>query len=348
MSQDGYVFSQTERESLNIGKSRTSTSDPDYRNPSARQPASNKSSQPIPDPLISNCRLWRAFLSLGVLHQLAQSHLEQIASLDKCVVQQKKGGLSMHELTRIEGEEINEWQCSESPTIRLIAEAVGDFATISASNRERILYVVLTAHDDHTTLPNSNDNSDSKSTSATNRDDNTSVNSFSTPVIDNNLSRKGSPFYLASAIVARLSATSNNDNMEVPICDSGGTTWLAFRLIIALVHSTKDAISVGKESSSLRVYESSSNTCDLKPNRNQLIDAILNGCFAPSVSVLQHYIKRMYGSHVIVNLTLKSYEELAFASMSIDRVPDNLRRHAILTSLCKLCLPSWGKKRTNT
>ncbi|KAL7574994.1 hypothetical protein ACA910_010812 [Epithemia clementina (nom. ined.)] len=63
--------------------------------------------------------------------------------------------------------------------------------------------------------------------------------------------------------------------------------------------------------------------------------------FAPSLSVLQHYLKRFPGCDGVVRLVLEGYEKLArlcFPSVDMQK--------ALLTSLCKLSLPAWGKHDT--
>ena len=60
--------------------------------------------------------------------------------------------------------------------------------------------------------------------------------------------------------------------------------------------------------------------------------------FAPSLSVLQHLLKRFPGCDGLVRLALEGYERLArlcFPTVDMQK--------ALLTSLCKLSLPSWGK-----
>mmetsp|Transcript_10820 Transcript_10820/g.29917 ORF Transcript_10820/g.29917 Transcript_10820/m.29917 type:complete len:1956 (+) Transcript_10820:225-6092(+) len=61
--------------------------------------------------------------------------------------------------------------------------------------------------------------------------------------------------------------------------------------------------------------------------------------FAPSLAVLQHYLKRFSGNHALVHLALEGYNllaQLCFPSVDMQR--------ALLTSLCKLSLPAWGKR----
>ncbi len=67
-----------------------------------------------------------------------------------------------------------------------------------------------------------------------------------------------------------------------------------------------------------------------------------DGCFAPSLAVFQHYLKRFPGSSVIVKCSLDGYLCLADVAVPIHG-GNALLRQALLASLCKLSLPSWGK-----
>ena len=65
--------------------------------------------------------------------------------------------------------------------------------------------------------------------------------------------------------------------------------------------------------------------------------------FGPALSVLQHYLKRFPGSDGVVRLALGGYDRLArlcFPSVDMQK--------ALLTSLCKLSLPAWGKHDTSS
>jgi hypothetical protein len=267
-NKDGYIFTQTERESFDFGKS----THPNNRAFSTRSAAQGggPSVQQSPMLSISNELLWKACLALEALGAVVTSHLEQVTWLD------------------FGKDNTNNSDCGKL-TISLIAKAASDFATSSASNRERILYLLMAAHAE---------------------DDSENANA-------------------AAAAAEKVSAALVIDSIEIPLCDTGATTWLAFKCITLLVKSLQNlAISV----------EADGDT--------EYLSALLDGSFAPIISMLQHFIRRMLGSPVIVSKTLLSYKELACASMSVDGHL-TMRRQAILTSLCKLCLPSWGKKRHN-
>ena len=76
---------------------------------------------------------------------------------------------------------------------------------------------------------------------------------------------------------------------------------------------------------------------------DQLDGSILDQTFAPSLSVLQHYLKRFPASGTIVEKALEGYFSLAKVSLS-----EKLLRGALLSSLCKLSLPQWGIKDSSS
>jgi C-terminal region of Mon2 protein len=76
---------------------------------------------------------------------------------------------------------------------------------------------------------------------------------------------------------------------------------------------------------------------------DQLEDTVLEQAFAPSLSVLQHYLKRFPASGTIVKRSLEGYFSLAKVSLNLP-----LFRRALLASLCKLSLPQWGSNDSST
>jgi hypothetical protein len=54
------------------------------------------------------------------------------------------------------------------------------------------------------------------------------------------------------------------------------------------------------------------------------------------------FLKRCHGYHIIVEHALFGYKQLANASFNFAS-SNKIHRKALLASLCKLCLPSWGK-----
>jgi len=193
----------------------------------------------------------------------------------------------------------------DSSTITVIAGAASDFATISASNREGILHAVMSAHNDEVNAAPADSSSDRLSV-----DGHGNLNA-------------------ATALADKVTDASGVSSSDIPNCDVGETSWMAFKCILSMARSLKLLSSENARS------------------EDKAVANILSGSFVSTITLLQHYIKRMCGSHVIVSRTLAAYEELAYASMKMEDKPGNLRRQAILTSLCKLCLPKWGKKRAH-
>ncbi len=68
-----------------------------------------------------------------------------------------------------------------------------------------------------------------------------------------------------------------------------------------------------------------------------LNEDVLDQAFAPSLAVLQHYLKRFPASGTVVKRALEGYFSLAKISLKLPLI-----RRALLTSLCKLSLPQWG------
>lgn len=268
--EDGFIFTQTERESFDFIKSSPS-------NKSRRSTTAQGGDMSVDQPpaSMSNEKLWRAYSALEALNVVVSSHLEQLSWLDF-------------------GREAKDGGDYDNLTVSLIAKAASDLATSSASNRERILYLLFAAHAEEDDSGNSN---------------------------------------AAAAAAANTTTALIVDSIEIPLCDTGATSWLAFKCILSLIKSLKE----------MAIFVDANDDAESRHH----LSAILNGSFAPSVSTLQHFIRRMLGSPVIVSRTLLSYEELACASMLVDSQLTNVRRQAILTSLCKLCIPSWGKKRSS-
>jgi hypothetical protein len=70
-------------------------------------------------------------------------------------------------------------------------------------------------------------------------------------------------------------------------------------------------------------------------------ELLLEDTFAPTVAVLQHYLKRFVESNDLVELSLTGYKSLADVCLPL--TGNALQRKALLASLCKLSLPTWGK-----
>ena len=76
---------------------------------------------------------------------------------------------------------------------------------------------------------------------------------------------------------------------------------------------------------------------------DQLEESVLEQSFAPSLSVLQHYLKRFPANGTIVQRSLEGYFSLAKVSLNVP-----LLRRALMASLCKLSLPQWGSNDSSS
>jgi len=302
--EDGYIFTQSERESFDIGKANSSNN----RTQSTRPNPRGSSFDTLAISSVSNETLWRAFLSLEVLYNVVSMHLEQISWLDSIGESDKN---------------------KEILTASLIAETASEFATISASNRDHILHLLMAAHLNDQTMTSKSEAVDKSVGNGIEYDRETITSAIGDAQTSDSENSSA-----AAAVAAKVTDSLAIDSVEIPLCDAGATTWLAFKSVLILVRSLKE-LAISNETKG-------------NIESGLLLSGLVNGLFTPSVSMLQHFIRRMLGSPVIVTNVLKSYEELAFASMTVDRQSTNERRQAILTSLCKLCLPSWGKRRPNS
>ena len=69
---------------------------------------------------------------------------------------------------------------------------------------------------------------------------------------------------------------------------------------------------------------------------------LIDGPFSPSLAAFQHFMKRIPGAKLIVARTVAGYSNLANALIPSASDTESIHRRALLTSLCKLSLPSWG------
>lgn len=109
---------------------------------------------------------------------------------------------------------------------------------------------------------------------------------------------------IQSAALASQKASEGPKNLPSTSCNVGDVLWTAFHCILEMSRYVDEETS-----------------------------------FAPSLSVLQHFLKRFPGSREITLSTLIGYDRLAHIIES----GNALQRKALLSSLCKLSLPSWGK-----
>ena len=85
------------------------------------------------------------------------------------------------------------------------------------------------------------------------------------------------------------------------------------------------------------------NDCLLLQKSSSMSESIMlfREIFPPSLSILQHFLKRFIGSEELVELALRGYTSLADICLPIEDC--SVERKVLLTSLSKLSLPSWGK-----
>lgn len=146
-------------------------------------------------------------------------------------------------------------------------------------------------------------------------------------------------------IVPLLEATSD-------LCTIGASCQEHINLFILASRKKEHGLSYSAESLSSSILWRSGKTRDEKyilgdvlwiglsvilKVAESLNDAVLESSFAPILAVLQHYLKRLPASGIIVKRALEGYFSLAKVSL---RLP--LLRRALLSSLCKLSLPKWG------
>ena len=68
---------------------------------------------------------------------------------------------------------------------------------------------------------------------------------------------------------------------------------------------------------------------------------LLEDSFAPFLAILQHFMKRFSGSSSLVSMALDGYTFLSDVCLPLEN--NLMQRKALLTSVSKLSLPSWGK-----
>ena len=106
----------------------------------------------------------------------------------------------------------------------------------------------------------------------------------------------------------------------------GDVVWIAYKCILLIAESLETCVT---QSSSLH---------DSKQDLLVLID----GPFSPSLAAFQHFMKRLPGAKLIVARTVAGYSNMANALIPCANDTESIQRRALLTSLCKLSLPSWG------
>ena len=106
----------------------------------------------------------------------------------------------------------------------------------------------------------------------------------------------------------------------------GDVVWIAYKCILLIAESLETCVT------------QSSHLNDSKQDLLVLID----GPFSPSLSAFQHFMKRLPGAKLIVARTVAGYSNMANALIPCASDTESIQSRALLTSLCKLSLPSWG------
>jgi len=112
---------------------------------------------------------------------------------------------------------------------------------------------------------------------------------------------------------------------ELSEYDIGATVWVALNSILMLWKS-------------LSIY----------PNKedNQRLKKLIEGCFAPSLATIQHFLRRCPASDVICKSALSGYLCLARCVLPLCEEND-FHRQVVLTSICKLAVPSEDESSTS-
>jgi len=200
-----------------------------------------------------------------------------------------------------------------SSTMVAISETLSDFATIGASCREHMLQVVDFAESQPAIDTEVFDTSSFHSSSMSNTKP-TLFRRAEQVVASGKVSLFVEDSSTASGTTDKGSTVTPQSSVRHATSVLGEALWVALQGILRIadcINSFENAVPVLEET------------------------------FAPSLAVLQHYLKRFVGSRHLVQLALNGYANLAMVCCSHDG--SSLQRKALLTSLSKLSLPSWGK-----
>ncbi|CAB9509407.1 Protein MON2 homolog [Seminavis robusta] len=130
----------------------------------------------------------------------------------------------------------------------------------------------------------------------------------------NNVNNRSSGDKKQSAASSSSSPTSPHDVLVM-----GETLWIAFHGILEIV-------------------------CSVLPSTApDILESYSEGLFEPCLETLQHFVKRCPGSRDVTRLALNGYAHLSNLCMPSTTPGRSFKRKALLTSLCKMALPAWGK-----
>lgn len=247
----------------------------------------------------------------------------------------------------------------DRPTIVLLTETLSDFATIGAGCQSHILQLVDVCRKNNrrtTSSRNTSTNSNSGNSSGDNNNtstNNNGDNSFSSlgsshrsDFLLRSLSRDEEPksstaiepmmFIRAeqviksgslSALLEENNQKANGDKKTAAASTSpsqsvhvmGEALWISFHGVVEIVAS-------------------------LLPNAPpDMAEMLAEAAFAPSLETMQHFMHRVPGSKDITRMSLLGYAYMSNLCMPSTTPGRSFKRKALLSSLCKLSLPAWGK-----
>jgi hypothetical protein len=189
----------------------------------------------------------------------------------------------------------------------LLSSVIGvvcDFAVVASSCKSAIAKVVAAAGD--TDEPNNRDAVGSKLDANTN----TSMTQF---VCDYNFE------------VQRILPTLIGNAREMVGYDIGAAVWTSLNCVLML----------------WKCLESNTKRAIIHKNQNDC-SSLIDDCFAPSLAVIQHFLRRFPASVMICKSTLSGYLSLSQSVLPLCHDGD-FKREVVLASLCKLTLPTWGR-----
>jgi hypothetical protein len=191
----------------------------------------------------------------------------------------------------------------DGSTMAALAEALSDFATIGASCRDHMLQLVEFCQSQNNVCLD-------PALVPTN------TLSETKPTVFRKAEQVVAAGNASSAFAADSSSRSSDRKMSssTPPPIIGEALWTAFKGILRIADCLKNL---------------------------EGAEQLLEDTFAPTVAVLQHYLKRFVESNDLVELSLTGYTSLADVCLPL--TGNALQRKALLASLCKLSLPSWGK-----
>jgi hypothetical protein len=231
-------------------------------------------------------------------------------------------------------------QVLDRPTIVVLADSLSEFTTVGAGCQSHILQLIDVCskrshqnNHDNDNLANSNSNNPNDIFLRTmSRDDNDQTMPTTIDAMlfirAEQLVKSGAVSVLFDDAEADMttgdkkqsSASSSSLNSMQDVLVMGETLWIAFHVILRV------AVSV------------------LSNAPPELVESLSDGLFAPSLETLQHIMKRCPGSRDLTRLSLNGYSHLANICMPSTTPGRVFKRKALLSSLCKMCLPSWGKR----